>query len=257
MPQPVIVAGARTPIGKLNGALAPLIAPKLAGAAIAAALDRAGIGGDQVDAVIFGNVIQAGVGPNAARLGAVAGGIPMGVPAITVNKLCLSGLAAIAQAAAQVAFGYSEIVVAGGTESMTNAPRLLPGSRAGIRYGSVPVADALDHDALVCWFDGISMGAATEKYQTGLGISRAEQDEFAAESHGRAAAAIKNGVLAQEIVPVTIAGRKSSVTVNEDEGVRPGTTADMLAGLPPAFAENGNITAGSASQLSDGPARWW
>jgi acetyl-CoA C-acetyltransferase len=252
MPQPVIVAGARTPIGKLLGALAPLTAPQLAGAAITAALDRAGIAGDQVDAVIFGNVVQAGVGPNPARLGAAAGGIPMSVPAVTVNKLCLSGLAAIAQAAAQVAAGYSEIVVAGGTESMTNAPHLLPGSRKGIKYGSAPLADALDSDGLVCGFDGISMGAATERYQAGLGISRAQQDEFSAESHAKAAAAIKDGLLEQEITPVTIATRKGTVTVADDEGVRPGTTADKLAALPPAFAENGNITAGSSSQLSDG-----
>jgi acetyl-CoA C-acetyltransferase len=202
--------------------------------------------------VILGNVIQAGVGPNPARLGAAGGGIPKSVPAATVNKLCLSGLAATAQAAAQVAAGYSEVLVAGGTESMTNAPHLLPGSRKGIKYGSVPFADALDHDGLVCGFDDISMGAATERYQAGLGISRAEQDEFSAESHARAAAAIKDGLLGEEIIPVTIAGRKGPVTVTEDEGVRPGTTADKLATLPPAFAENGNITAGSASQLPDG-----
>ena len=254
MPQPVIVAGARTPIGKLLGALAPLTAPQLAGTAIAAALERAGITGDQVDSVIMGNVVQAGIGPNPARLAAAAGGIPMGAPALTVNKLCLSGLTAIAQAAAQVAAGYSDIVVAGGTESMTNAPHLLAGSRNGIKYGTGVLADALDRDGLVCGFDGVSMGAATEKYQTGLGISRAQQDEFAAESHARAATAIKDGLLAEEIVPVTIAGRKGSVTVTDDEGVRPGTTADKLAGLKPAFAENGNITAGSASQLSDGAA---
>jgi acetyl-CoA C-acetyltransferase len=252
MLQPVIVAGARTPIGKLLGALAPLTAPQLAGTAITAALERAGITGDQVDTVILGNVVQAGVGPNPARLSAAAGGIPMGAPALTVNKLCLSGLTAIAQAAAQVAAGYSEIVVAGGTESMTNAPHLLAGSRNGTKYGAAQLADALDQDGLVCGFDGVSMGAATEKYQAGLGISRAQQDEFAAESHARAAAAIKDGVLAEEIVPVTIADRKGSVTVTDDEGVRPGTTADKLAGLRPAFAENGNITAGSASQLSDG-----
>jgi acetyl-CoA C-acetyltransferase len=252
MPQPVIVAGARTPIGKLLGALAPLTAPQLAGAAIAAALERAGITGDQVDAVIFGNVVQAGVGPNPARLGAAAGGIPMGVPAITVNKLCLSGLSAIAQAAAQVAAGYSDIVIAGGTESMTNAPHVLAGSRQGIKYGAASLADALDSDALVCGFDGVSMGAATERYQRGEGISRAEQDEFAAESHARAAVATKDGVLAEEIIPVTVATRKGSVTVTDDEGIRPGTTTDKLAALRPAFAEDGNITAGSASQLSDG-----
>ena len=253
MPQPVLVAGARTPIGKLLGALAPLTATQLAGAAIAAALERAGIGGDQVDAVIFGNVIQAGVGPNPARLAAAAGGIPMRVPATTVNKLCLSGLTSIAQGAARIAAGYSEVVVAGGTESMTNAPHLLPGSRAGIKYGDATLADALDRDGLVCGFDGISMGAATEKYQTGLGISRAEQDAFAAESHARAAAAIKDGRLAEEIVPVTVPGRRGGVvTVEHDEGVRPETTAEKLGGLPAAFAENGAITAGSASQLSDG-----
>jgi acetyl-CoA C-acetyltransferase len=252
MPQPVIVAGARTPIGKLLGALTPLTAPQLAGASIAAALDRAGITGEQVDAVIFGNVVQAGVGPNPARLSAAAGGIPMHVPAVTVNKLCLSGLTAIAQAAAQVAAGYSEIVVAGGTESMTNAPHLLPGSRKGIKYGGVPFADALDQDGLVCGFDGISMGAATERYQAELGISRAEQDEFAAGSHARAAGAIKDGLLAEEITPVSIVVRNGSVTVADDEGVRPDTTADKLAALPPAFGENGNITAGSSSQLSDG-----
>jgi acetyl-CoA C-acetyltransferase len=253
MPQPVLVAGARTPIGKLLGALAPLTAAQLAGAAIAAALERAGITGERVDAVIFGNVIQAGVGPNPARLAAAAGGIPMRVPATTVNKLCLSGLTAIAQGAAQIAAGYSEVVVAGGTESMTNAPHLLPGSRAGIKYGDATLADALDRDGLVCGFDGISMGAATEKYQTGLGISRAEQDAFAAESHARAAAAIKDGRLAEEIVPVAVPGRRGAVmSVEHDEGVRPETTTEKLGGLPAAFAENGAITAGSASQLSDG-----
>ncbi|HEY1670359.1 MAG TPA: acetyl-CoA C-acyltransferase [Trebonia sp.] len=252
MPQPVIVAGARTPIGKLLGGLAPLAAPALAGAAIAAALERSGVTGDQVDAVIFGNVIQAGVGPNPARLAAAAGGIPMGVPAVTVNKLCLSGLTAIAQAAAQVAAGYSEIVVAGGTESMTNAPHLLPGSRNGIKYGAATFADALDMDGLVCGFDGVSMGAATERYQRDLGISREEQDAFAAESHARAAAAAKEGRLAEEIVPVTVPSRKGAVTVEADEGIRPGTTTGKLAALPPAFSADGNITAGSSSQLSDG-----
>jgi acetyl-CoA C-acetyltransferase len=252
MPQPVIVAGARTPIGKLLGALAPLTATQLAGTAIAAALARAGITGDQVDAVILGNVVQAGVGPNPARLAAARGGIPMSVPATTVNKLCLSGLTSIAYAAQQVAAGHSEVVVAGGTESMSNAPHLVPGSRQGIKYGGALFLDALDQDALVCGFDGISMGAATERYQAGLGIGREAQDAFAAESHARAAAAIKAGRLTEEIEPVTIPGRRGDVTVEQDEGVRPGTTADRLASLPAAFSENGTITAGSASQLSDG-----
>jgi acetyl-CoA C-acetyltransferase len=252
MPQPVLVAGARTPIGKLLGPLSALSAPELAGHAITAALARAGITGDQVDAVILGNVVQAGIGPNPARLAAARGGIPMSVPATTVNKLCLSGLTSIAYAAQQVAAGHSEVVVAGGTESMSNAPHLVPGSRQGIKYGGALFLDALDQDALVCGFDGISMGAATERYQAGLGIGREAQDAFAAESHARAAAAIKAGRLTEEIEPVTIPGRRGDVTVEQDEGVRPGTTADRLASLPAAFSENGTITAGSASQLSDG-----
>jgi acetyl-CoA C-acetyltransferase len=252
VPQPVLVAGARTPIGKLLGGLSRLPAPALGAVAIRAALDRAGITGEQVDAVIMGNVVQAGVGPNPARLAAVAGGIPMSVPATTVNKLCLSGLAAIAQAAQQIMTGYSEVVVAGGMESMSGAPHLLPGSRRGVRYGDAIFLDALDRDALVCGFDGISMGEATERYQAGLGISREDQDAFAAESHARASAAIKGGRLGEEIVPLTVDGRKDAVLIEHDEGVRPGTTAERLARLQPAFSENGTITAGSASQLSDG-----
>jgi acetyl-CoA C-acetyltransferase len=253
MPQPVLVAGARTPIGKLLGSLSALSAPDLGAAAIRAALERAGITGDRVDAVIMGNVVQAGAGPNPARLAAVRGGVPMRVPATTVNKLCLSGLTAIAQAAMQVAAGYSEVVVAGGMESMSNAPHLMPGVRAGLRYGGGGLEDALDKDALVCGFDGISMGAATDRYQTGLGISREAQDAFAADSHARAAAAVKAGRLADEITPVaTVRGRKGDVTVEHDEGVRPGTTAERLAALPAAFGADGTITAGSASQLSDG-----
>jgi acetyl-CoA C-acetyltransferase len=252
MPQPVIAAGARTPVGKLLGALSSLSAPELGGIAIRAALERAGVSPEQVDAVIFGNVVQAGVGPNPARLAAAKGGIPMSVPAVTVNKLCLSGLTAIAQAALQVAAGYSSVVVAGGTESMSNAPYLVPGARSGLKYGAGTFADALDTDALVCGFDGISMGAATEKYQGPLGISRTDQDEFAAASHARAGAAIKEGRLADEVVPVTIKRRKGDAVVEEDEGVRPGTTAESLGKLKPAFAAGGTVTAGSASQLSDG-----
>ena len=177
----------------------------------------------------------------------------MTVPAVTVNKLCLSGLTAIAQAAAQVATGYSEIVVAGGMESMSNAPHLLPGARHGQQVRRRTVADALDKDGLVCGFDGISMGAATERYQAGPRHQPADQDAFAAESHARAAAAVKEGRLAEEIVPVaTVRGRKGDVTVESDEGVRPGATTDELAALPAGFAKDGNITAGSASQLSDG-----
>ena len=252
MAQPVLVAGARTPIGKLLGSLSALSAPDLAGAAISAALARAGITGGQVDAVIIGNVVQAGIGPNPARLAASSGGVPMHAPATTVNKLCLSGLTAIAQAAQQVLLGQSAVVVAGGMESMSNAPHLLPGARRGVRYGDGVFVDALDRDALVCGFDGIPMGAATERYQARLGITREDQDAFAAESHARAAEAIKSSRLAEEIVPVPGARRKSAVIVEDDEGVRPGTTAGRLAALPPAFSKDGTITAGSSSQLSDG-----
>jgi acetyl-CoA C-acetyltransferase len=252
MPHPVLVAGARTPIGRILGGLSRLPAPALGAAAIRAALDRAGITGEQVDAVIMGNVVQAGAGPNPARLAAVAGGIPMSVPATTINKLCLSGLAAIAQAAQQITAGYSTVVVAGGMESMSSAPHLLPGSRRGVRYGDAAFLDSLDKDALVCGFDGISMGAATERYQARLDISREDQDAFAAQSHARASAAAKAGRLADEIVPVTVDGRKDSVLVEHDEGIRPGTTAERLARLQPAFSAGGTITAGSASQLSDG-----
>jgi acetyl-CoA C-acetyltransferase len=252
MAQPVLVAGARTPIGKMLGSLAGLTAPELGGAAVRAALERAGITGDQVDAVLLGNVVQAGVGPNPARLAAVAGGIPMSAPATTVNKLCLSGLASIAQAAQQIAAGQYEIVVAGGLESMSHAPYLLPRAGRALRYGETPLADALDQDALVCGFDGVPMGVATERYQAGLGISREDQDAYAAESHARAAAAIKDRRLAEEIVPVAVLGREGDVIVEEDEGVRPGTTAERLARMRPAFSADGTITAGSASQLSDG-----
>ena len=254
MPQPVLVAGARTPIGKLLGSLSALSAAELGGIAVQAALERAGISGDRVDAVFLGNVVQAGAGPNPARLAAARGGIPMTVPATTVNKLCLSGLATIAQAALQVQAGYSRVVVAGGMESMSNAPYLMRDTRRGLRYGSgAPVEDALDSDALVCGFDGVSMGAATDRYQARLGgISRGDQDEFAAESHARAVTAVKEGRLAEEIVPVSGAGSSGGVNLEQDEGIRPGTTAERLARLRPAFSPEGTITAGSASQLSDG-----
>jgi acetyl-CoA C-acetyltransferase len=251
----VLVAGARTPIGKLLGSLAALPAPDLGGIAVEAALARAGITGSQVDAVLMGNVVQAGAGPNPARLAAARGGIPMSIPATTVNKLCLSGLTAIAQAAQQVQLGYSRVVMAGGMESMSNAPHLMRGTRRGWRYGGGPsLEDALDSDALVCGFDGLPMGAATDQYQARLGgITRADQDEFAAESHARAVAAVKEGRLGEEIVAVSAASRKGSeVTLEQDEGIRPGTTAERLARLPAAFSPGGTITAGSASQLSDG-----
>ncbi|MGP3943684.1 acetyl-CoA C-acetyltransferase [Streptomyces sp. 6N106] len=252
MPGSVIIGGARTPIGKLLGDLSALTAPRLGAAAISAAVERAGITPSAVGAVVMGTVVQAGVGPNPARQTAILAGLPMSVPATTVNKLCLSGLHAIALADLMVSAGHYDIVVCGGMESMTHAPHLLPGSRAGYRYGPTPAVDSLDADALVCAFDGTSMGAATERYQAELGISREEQDAFAARSHQRAAQAAAAGRFAEEMVPVSVPARHAELTVATDEGVRPDTTAESLARLRPAFAPDGTITAGSSSQLSDG-----
>ncbi len=249
----VIVSGARTPIGRLSGSFKGFSGAELGGIAIAAALDRAGISGEQVDYVIMGQVIQAGAGQITARQAAVKGGIPMTVPSLTINKVCLSGLDAIALADQLIRAGEYEVVVAGGFESMTNAPHLLPGSRAGYKYGNVTLVDSMAHDALFCAFDQVAMGESTERYNAKLGISREEQDEFSARSHERAAAAIKEGRFASEIVPVAIPQRKGDpVLVSEDEGVRPETTVESLAKLRPAFAADGTITAGSASQISDG-----
>lgn len=252
MPGSVIIAGARTPIGKMLGSLGGLTAAQLGAIAVSAALERAGVAPSAVDAVVMGTVVQAGVGPNPARQAAAAAGIAMDVPATTVNKLCLSGLHAVALADLLVSSGQHEVVVAGGMESMTHAPYLLPGARRGYRYGPADAQDALDTDALVCAFDGISMGAATERYQAGLGISRQDQDVFAARSHQRAAVAASDGRLAEEIVPVTVPGRREDRLVDSDEGIRPDTTPETLARLRPAFAPDGTITAGSSSQLSDG-----
>jgi acetyl-CoA C-acetyltransferase len=254
----VIVGGARTPVGRLLGSLKDLTATDLGGIAIRGALERAGISGDQVDYVIMGQVLQAGAGQIPSRQAAVRAGIPMSVPSITINKVCLSGLDAIALAAQLIQAGEFEVVVAGGMESMTNAPHLLPGSRSGYTYGSVTMLDAMASDGLTDAFDQVSMGESTERYNAKLGIGREEQDEFAARSHQRAAAAIAAGRFDGEIVPVEVpAGRKSPgrgepVLVSQDEGVRPDTTAATLSRLGPAFAPDGTITAGSASQISDG-----
>jgi acetyl-CoA C-acetyltransferase len=248
----VIVAGARTPIGKLSGALAALSAADLGGIAIAEALRRAGVAPDEVDHVIIGQVLMAGQGQVPARQAAVNAGIPMRVPSVNVNKVCLSGLNAIYLADQMVRSGDAEIVVAGGMESMTNAPYIAPGARAGFRYGNVELADAIVRDGLWCAFDECLMGTATDNY-TGDSISRAEMDEFAAASHERAAIAIKDGLLAEEIVPVSIQLRRGDpIVVEHDEGVRPGTTSESLGALRPAFVEGGKLTAGNASQISDG-----
>ena len=255
MPGSVIVGAARTPIGKLSGALKGFTAMDLGGVAIKGALERAGVAGDDVQYVIMGHVIQAGQGQITARQAAVKGGIPMTVPAVTVNKVCLSGLNAIALADMYIAAGDYDIVVAGGMESMTTAPYLLPGARAGYRYGNATLVDATAHDGLFCAFDQVGMGESTERYNARLGISRLEQDEFSARSHERAAEAMKSGRFEDEIVPVEIPQRKGDpLVVSEDEGVRPETTVESLGRLRPAFAKDGTITAGSASQISDGGA---
>ncbi|HVV18091.1 MAG TPA: acetyl-CoA C-acetyltransferase [Pseudonocardiaceae bacterium] len=251
----VIVAGARTPMGRLLGSLKDFSGAQLGGVAIKAALERAGVAPDQVQYVIMGQVLTAGAGQIPARQAAVAAGIPMDVPALTVNKVCLSGLDAIALADQLIRAGEFDIVVAGGQESMTQAPHLLPKSRSGFKYGDVQLVDHMAYDGLFCAFDQVAMGASTEKYNSRYGVTREEQDEFSARSHQRAAAAIKNGLFAHEIAPVTIPRRKGDpVVVDTDEGVRPDTTVEGLAKLRPAFASDGTITAGSASQISDGAA---
>ena len=242
-------------MGRLLGSLATKSASDLGGVAIGEALGRAGIRPDRVEYVIMGQVLQAGAGQITARQAAVAAGIPMTVPAVTVNKVCLSGLDAIALAAQLVRLGEYDVIVAGGMESMTRAPHLLPDSRAGYKYGPVQLEDSMALDGLTDAFDHKSMGASTEDSGRKLGISRAEQDEFAAASHQRAAAAAKNGLFAAEIVPVPVPQRGGEpLTVTEDDGIRPGATAEALAKLRPAFAKDGTITAGSASQISDGAA---
>jgi acetyl-CoA C-acetyltransferase len=249
----VIAGGSRTAVGRLLGSLSQFSAADLGGTVIRSALERAGVPGERVDYVIMGQVLQAGAGQIPSRQAAVAGGIPMTVPSLTINKVCLSGLDAIALAAQLIRAGEFEIVVAGGMESMTRAPHLLPGARQGFRFGSAELVDAMAHDGLTDAFDHLSMGESTERHNARLNISRAEQDEFAARSHQRAAAAIKNGLLAEEIAGVSVPQRHGEpVIFDTDEGVRPDTTAESLSRLRPAFGAGGTITAGSASQISDG-----
>ena len=255
----VLVAGARTPIGKLSGGLSAFTAMDLGGIAIEAALQRAGVAGDQVDYVIMGQVLQAGQGQITARQAAVKGGIPMSVPSLTINKVCLSGLSAIAMADQLIRAGEFEVVVAGGMESMTQAPYLLPKARQGYRYGNAELVDATFHDGLFDAFDHEAMGESTEKHNDAYGFTREQQDEYAARSHELAAAAMKDGRFADEIVDVPVpAGRGQRkgdpVLFTEDEGVRPGTTPETLGRLKPAFRKDGTITAGNASQISDGAA---
>ncbi|MFB7663040.1 acetyl-CoA C-acetyltransferase [Kitasatospora sp. NPDC056138] len=251
----VIVAGARTPMGRLLGSLKGFSGADLGGFAIKAAVERAGISAEQVQYVIMGQVLQAGAGQIPARQAAVKAGIPMNVPALTINKVCLSGLDAIALADQLIRAGEFDIVVAGGQESMTNAPHLLPKSREGYKYGAVELLDAMAHDGLTDAYENIPMGESTEKHNTRLGIGREVQDEIAARSHQRAAAAQKNGLFEAEIVPVAIPQRKGEpVLFSQDEGIRADTTVEGLAKLRPAFAKDGTITAGTSSQISDGAA---
>jgi acetyl-CoA C-acetyltransferase len=251
----VIVAGARTPMGRLLGSLKGFSAADLGAVAIRGALDKAGVQPEQVDYLIMGQVLQAGAGQNPARQAGVAAGLPMSVPSFTLNKVCLSGIDAIALADQLIRAGEFEIVVAGGMESMTNAPHLLTGSREGVKYGDWNLVDSMAYDALFCSFDQQAMGVATESYNERYGLTRVEQDVFAARSHQRAAAATKNGLFDAEVVPVTIPQRKGDpIEFTTDEGVRADTTEESLARLRPAFDKNGTITAGSSSQISDGAA---
>lgn len=245
-----IVAGARTPIGKMSGALSSFSAADLGGFAIAAALERAGVAPHEVEHVIMGQVLMAGQGQVPSRQAAVKAGIPMSVPSVNVNKVCLSGLNAIYLADQMIQAGDADIVIAGGMESMTNAPYLASGARGGFRYGNTELKDAIIADGLWCAFDTCLMGLGTERYAAG-GISRAQQDDLAMKSNQRAAAAA--GKLAEEIVPVSIPQRKGDpVIVSQDEGVRADTTMESLGGLKPAFDKEGTITAANASQISDG-----
>jgi acetyl-CoA C-acetyltransferase len=254
VPTSVIVAGARTPIGKLSGALGGFTAMQLGGFAIRAALERAGCSPDEVDEVLMGQVLQAGQGQITARQAAVLGGVPMSVHATTVNKVCLSGLNTIYLADLLIRAGEAEVIVAGGMESMTTAPHLLPGARAGFRIGDATLVDSMMLDGLTCAFDHCAMGLSTEQHNHGR-ISRERQDAFSAASHEKAAAASKNGLFAEEIVAVEVPQRKGDpIVVDTDEGIRPGTTVESLAALRPAFTKDGTITAGNASQISDGAA---
>ena len=250
----VIVAGARTPIGRLLGGLKGFTGADLGGFAIKGALEKAGVAPDQVEYVIMGQVLQAGAGQIAARQAAVKGGIPMDVPAITINKVCLSGLNAIALADQLIRAGEYDVVVAGGMESMTNAPHLLPKSREGFKYGDTTLVDSMAYDGLWDAFTDQAMGALTDQANNeGLKLTREEQDAFSARSHQQAAAAWKNGVFTDEVIPVEVPQRKGDpIVVDSDEGVRSDTSVESLARLRPAFGKDGTITAGSASQISDG-----
>ncbi|NNG39327.1 acetyl-CoA C-acetyltransferase [Flexivirga sp. ID2601S] len=253
---PVLVAGARTPMGKLQGSLAGFSGADLGGFAIKGALDKAGVPADQVQYVIMGQVLTAGAGQMPARQAAEKAGIPMTVPSLTINKVCLSGVDAIALAAQLIRAGEFDVVVAGGQESMSAAPHYLPGSRGGYKYGDVTMKDHMAHDGLWDAFTDQPMGALTEQANVGdRAVTREEQDAFGARSHQLAARAWKDGIFDDEVVTVEIPQRKGDpIEFRADEGIRPETTAEGLAALRPAFAKDGTITAGSSSPISDGAA---
>lgn len=249
----VIAGGARTPIGRLSGGLATLSGAELGGHAITAALERSGVAASDVDYVFMGQVLQAGAGQITARQAANHAGIPLGVPATTINKVCLSGMNAIYLAWRMIMAGDADIVVAGGMESMTNAPHLLTNARAGWKLGDQTAVDSLNYDGLYCALEHELKGTATDRYLASTNFDRAMQDEIALASHARAAAAQKNGILAEEIASVSVPQRRGDpIEIADDEGIRPATTMESLGKLRPAFTESGNITAGNASQISDG-----
>src|SRR5256884_4667384 len=251
----VIVNGARTPMGRLLGALKDFPATKLGEIAIRAALERSGVAPEQVEYVIMGQVLQAGAGQMPARQAAVGADIPMTVPSLTVNKVCLSGLDAIALADQLIRAGEFDIVVAGGMESMTKAPHLLVGQREGYKYGEVTLLDHMALDGLTDAYDGVSMGESTDRHSKRYGITREEQDAFGAASHQKAAAAQKDGRFAEEITPLSVPQKRGEpIVISEDEGIRPDTTPETLARLRPAFGSDGTITAGTSSPISDGAA---
>ncbi|MBG6085373.1 acetyl-CoA C-acetyltransferase [Zhihengliuella flava] len=251
----VLVAGARTPFARFKGGLASLSAAQLGAAAIAGALSRSRVQAADINAVIMGQVVQAGAGQNPARQAAIAAGLDWSIPTVTINKVCLSGLAAVTDAARMIRLGEADVVIAGGQESMTQAPHLLPGSRSGWTYGDISAIDSLAHDGLTDAFDAVSMGLSTERKNAELGLNRAEQDDVAAHSHQRAAAAAASGVFDAEIIPVNVPQRRGEpVVISADEGVRAETTVETLAALRPAFDPTGTITAGNSSPLSDGAA---
>lgn len=251
----VIVGGARTPQGKIMGQLSSLTAVDLGAHAIRAALERSGVAASLVDQVYLGHVVQAGCGQNPAKQSAMAAGISRDVPAMTLNKVCLSGLAAVTEAARLIRLGEAQVVVAGGQESMSSAPHVAPGIRAGKSYGDLRLVDAVARDGLTDAGDGRAMGEMTEEDNAARGIGRAEQDEIAAASHRHAGSAASSGVFAQEIAPISIPQRRGEpIEVSEDQGIRPDSTPETLGTLRPAFAREGTITAGNSSPLSDGAA---